>query len=148
MHGALPGAEARDAAAAALESVFAARRLSAPWALCPSTTEADVVREWLTWASVGMEGVVFKRLDGAYKPSVRGWEKYKVRETSEAIVFAIATSRFAPNAIRTVTSDSGRSSAGITQACSRPVKSCSKSVDPAITGELPEERGAHQRLRQ
>lgn len=30
---------------AALKSVFAARRLSAPWALCPSTTEADVVRE-------------------------------------------------------------------------------------------------------
>lgn len=62
---------------AALESVFAARRLIAPWSLCPSTTEADVVREWLTWASVGMEGVVFKRLDDAYKPSVRGWEKYK-----------------------------------------------------------------------
>ncbi|MEU3491681.1 ATP-dependent DNA ligase [Streptomyces massasporeus] len=50
---------------AALESVFTARRLSAPWALCPSTTEADVVREWLTWASVGMEGVVFKRLNDA-----------------------------------------------------------------------------------
>ncbi|GAA2916060.1 MULTISPECIES: ATP-dependent DNA ligase [Streptomyces] len=33
---------------AALESVFAARRLIAPWALCPSTTEADVLREWLT----------------------------------------------------------------------------------------------------
>ncbi|MFI9616893.1 ATP-dependent DNA ligase [Streptomyces sp. NPDC052023] len=59
----------------ALKSVFAARRLSAPWALCPSTTEADVVREWPTWASVGMEGVVFKRLDGAYKQSARGWEK-------------------------------------------------------------------------
>lgn len=41
---------------AALESVFAAHRLSASWALCPSTTEADIVREWLTWASVGMEG--------------------------------------------------------------------------------------------
>lgn len=34
---------------AALESVFAAQRLSAPWALCPSTTDADTVREWLTW---------------------------------------------------------------------------------------------------
>ncbi|GHD01478.1 hypothetical protein GCM10010313_14040 [Streptomyces violarus] len=33
---------------ATLESVFAARRLIAPWALCPSTTEADVLREWLT----------------------------------------------------------------------------------------------------
>ncbi|WP_229888896.1 ATP-dependent DNA ligase [Streptomyces mirabilis] len=77
---------------AALESVFAARRLSAPWALCPSTTEADVVREWLTWSSVGMEGAVFKRLDDAYRPSVRGWQKYKVRETSEAIVGAVTGS--------------------------------------------------------
>lgn len=33
---------------AALESVFTARRLSAPWALCPSTTEAGIAREWLT----------------------------------------------------------------------------------------------------
>lgn len=62
---------------AALESVFAARRLFAPWALCPSTTDPDTVREWLSWASVGMEGVVFKRLTDAYAPSVRGWEKYK-----------------------------------------------------------------------
>ncbi|MFF4214580.1 hypothetical protein ACFYZE_35680 [Streptomyces sp. NPDC001796] len=57
---------------AALESVFTARRLSAPWVLCPSTTDPDTVREWLTWASVGMEGVLFKRLDSAYEPAVRG----------------------------------------------------------------------------
>ena len=40
---------------AALESMFAIRRLIAPWVLCPSTTEAHVVREWLMWTSVGME---------------------------------------------------------------------------------------------
>lgn len=84
---------------AALESVFTARCLSAPWALCPSTTEADVVREWLTWASVGMEEVVFKRLDDAYRPSVRGWQKYKVRETSEAIVGAATGSPAAPRTL-------------------------------------------------
>ncbi|MER5662709.1 ATP-dependent DNA ligase [Streptomyces mirabilis] len=84
---------------AALESVFAARQLSAPWALCPSTTEADVVRERLKWASVGMEGVVFKRLDDAYRPSVRGWQKYKVRETSEAIVGAVTGSPAAPRTL-------------------------------------------------
>ncbi|MFF2937865.1 ATP-dependent DNA ligase [Streptomyces mirabilis] len=84
---------------AALESVFAARRLSAPWALCPSTTEADVVREWLTWASVGMEGVVFKRLAHAYRPSVRGWQKYKVRETGEAIVGTVTGSPAAPRTL-------------------------------------------------
>ncbi|MFJ6088065.1 hypothetical protein ACIQI8_42575 [Streptomyces sp. NPDC092369] len=56
--------------------MFTARQLSAAGAPCSSTTEADVVREWLTWASVGMEGVVFKRLDDTYCPSVRGWQKY------------------------------------------------------------------------
>ncbi|MEU9446163.1 ATP-dependent DNA ligase [Streptomyces sp. NPDC048304] len=84
---------------ATLESVFAARRLSAPWALCPSTTDPGVVREGLTWASVGMEGVVFKRLDDAYRPLARGWQKYKVRETSEAIVGAIAGPLAAPRTL-------------------------------------------------
>ncbi|MFJ9250477.1 ATP-dependent DNA ligase [Streptomyces sp. NPDC101776] len=84
---------------AALESVFAARRLIAPWVLCPSTTEADVVREWLRWTSVGMAGVVYKRLGDAYKPSVRGWEKYKVRETSQAIVGAVTGSLTAPRTL-------------------------------------------------
>jgi ATP-dependent DNA ligase len=83
----------------ALESVFAARRLSAPWVLCPSTTEADIVREWLTWASVGMEGVLFKRLDGVYEPGVRGWRKYKVRETTEAIVGAVTGTLSAPRTL-------------------------------------------------
>ncbi|MEU0900720.1 hypothetical protein [Streptomyces massasporeus] len=34
----------------------------------PSTTDADTVREWLTWGAVGMEGVIYKRLDGARPP--------------------------------------------------------------------------------
>ncbi|MGW4599234.1 ATP-dependent DNA ligase [Streptomyces sp. NPDC004457] len=84
---------------AALESVFAARRLVAPWTLCPSTTDPQTVGEWLTWASVGMEGVVFKRLDDVYRPSVRGWRKYKVRETSEAIVGAVTGSPTAPRTL-------------------------------------------------
>ncbi|MFD5134509.1 ATP-dependent DNA ligase [Streptomyces olindensis] len=67
---------------AALESVFAARRVSAPWALSPSTTDPATVRERLTWAAVGVEGIVFKRLDSTYQPLVRGWLKYKVRETT------------------------------------------------------------------
>lgn len=84
---------------AALESVFASRRLSAPWVLCPSTTDPDTVREWLTWASVGMEGLLFKRLDSVYEPAVRGWRKYKVRETTEAIVGAVTGSLAAPSSL-------------------------------------------------
>ncbi|MGZ0200600.1 ATP-dependent DNA ligase [Streptomyces sp. RM1] len=84
---------------AALESLFAARRLVVPWALCPSTTDPEAVREWLTWASVGMEGVVFKRVTDAYQPSVRGWTKYKVRETSEAIVGAVTGTLSSPRTV-------------------------------------------------
>ncbi|MFB7982941.1 ATP-dependent DNA ligase [Streptomyces vinaceus] len=84
---------------AALESVFAERRLTAPWVLCPSTTEAETVREWLTWASVGMEGVVFKRLDEPYRPAVRGWQKYKTRETTEAVVGAFSGPAAAPRTL-------------------------------------------------
>ncbi|MFG2473189.1 ATP-dependent DNA ligase [Streptomyces canus] len=84
---------------AALESVFAARHLSAPWVLCPSTTNADTVREWLSWAAVGMEGIVFKRLDDAYHPAARGWHKYKSHETTEAIVGAVTGPPAAPHTL-------------------------------------------------
>ncbi|MEU9481803.1 hypothetical protein [Streptomyces sp. NPDC048191] len=47
------------------------------------------VREWLTWGSVRIEGVVFKRLNDPYRPTNRGWRKYKTRETTEAIVDTI-----------------------------------------------------------
>jgi hypothetical protein len=49
----------------AFEAVFTARRLTAPWALCPSTTDQAVVNKWLTWTTVGVEGVVFKRPSGS-----------------------------------------------------------------------------------
>ncbi|MGW6645375.1 ATP-dependent DNA ligase [Streptomyces iakyrus] len=84
---------------AALASLFAAQRLSAPWTLCPSTTDPDTVKEWLTWAAVGMEGVVFKQLDSAYQPPVRGWLTYKVRETTEAIVGAATGPLVSPRSV-------------------------------------------------
>ncbi|MDX3526928.1 hypothetical protein P1P75_10850 [Streptomyces sp. ID05-39B] len=75
---------------AALAGLFAEHTLTAPWALCPSTTDPATVREWLTsWTAVGLEGVVHKRLEDPYVPSVRGWRKYKVRDTEEAVVGAI-----------------------------------------------------------
>ncbi|WP_158751573.1 hypothetical protein [Streptomyces bicolor] len=44
---------------------------AAPWALCPSSTDHDTVTEWLTWTAVGLEGLLFKRHDSPYQPSVR-----------------------------------------------------------------------------
>ncbi|MGW3160403.1 ATP-dependent DNA ligase [Streptomyces sp. NPDC001089] len=84
---------------AALQSMFTARRLTAPWTLSPSNTNPDTVREWLTWTSVGVEGLVFKRLDEPYRPAARGWRKYKVRETTEAIVGAVTGSPAAPSTL-------------------------------------------------
>lgn len=40
---------------AALEELFAARRLSAPWALCPQTTDWEAACAWLdpAWWALG-----------------------------------------------------------------------------------------------
>ncbi|MFE5219309.1 MULTISPECIES: ATP-dependent DNA ligase [unclassified Streptomyces] len=85
---------------AALEALFTDRRLTAPWVLCPSTTDPATVREWLTsWTAVGLEGVVYKRLGGRYEPSVRGWRKHKARETEDAIVGAFTGSPTAPRTL-------------------------------------------------
>jgi len=84
---------------AALEHLFAEHRLTAPWALCPSTTDPDTVREWLTnWTAVGVEGVVYKRLESTYQP-VRAWRKYKARYTEDAIVGAFTGSPAAPRTL-------------------------------------------------
>ncbi|MER5227928.1 hypothetical protein [Streptomyces flaveus] len=43
--------------------------------------------------------MVFKRLNDAYRPSARGWQKYKLRETSEAIVDTITGFLAAPRTL-------------------------------------------------
>ncbi|MGW5043042.1 ATP-dependent DNA ligase [Streptomyces parvulus] len=85
---------------AVLEGLFAEQHLTAPWALCPSTTDPATVREWLTtWTAVGVEGVVLKRLEGVYEPGVRGWQKYKVRMTEDAVVGAYTGPAAAPRTL-------------------------------------------------
>ncbi|MDA5284748.1 ATP-dependent DNA ligase [Streptomyces sp. Isolate_45] len=74
-----------------LEVLFAARALTAPWTLCPMTTDVAKAREWLeTWTDVsGVEGLVIKSLTGRYTPGNRGWTKVRRRDTTEAIIGAI-----------------------------------------------------------
>ncbi|MEW2260909.1 hypothetical protein [Streptomyces sp. NPDC047869] len=85
---------------AALQALFADHRLTAPWTLRPSTTDPATVPEWLTsWTAVGLEGVVFKGLEGVYEPTVRGWRKHKVRETEDAIVGAFTGAPAAPRTL-------------------------------------------------
>ncbi|MFJ2559211.1 MULTISPECIES: hypothetical protein [unclassified Streptomyces] len=80
----------------ALERLFADRDLRPPWTLCPSTTDPRQAADWLQWSAVGLEGLVFKRLDQRYVPNRRGWLKYRMRHTTEAVVGAVSGTTGAP----------------------------------------------------
>ncbi|MEV6810064.1 ATP-dependent DNA ligase [Streptomyces sp. NPDC051132] len=92
---------------AALEALFADHGVEAPLTLCPSTTDPAVAMGWLEWTAAGLEGLCFKRLDEPYRP-VRSWRKYKTRETTEAVVGAIAGSLAAPRTLLGRYDDEGR----------------------------------------
>ncbi|WP_079072776.1 ATP-dependent DNA ligase [Streptomyces canus] len=81
---------------AALERLFADHSLQAPWTLCPSTTDPKKAAEWLEWSAVGLEGLVFKRLDQQYVSGFRAWRKYRFRHTTEAVVGAVTGAPTAP----------------------------------------------------
>ncbi|MFE9813082.1 hypothetical protein [Streptomyces sp. NPDC005548] len=75
---------------ARLEALFAEQELQPPWTLCPMTLDRDEALSWMReWAPAGIEGVVAKRLTGIYQSGVHGWEKARVRHTSEALVGAV-----------------------------------------------------------
>lgn len=110
---------------AALEHLFAERRLTGPWTLSPSTTDQSKVDEWLTWSPVGIEGVVFKRLDQPYLPGARGWRKHRARDTTEALIAAITGTLGQPRSLLFGRYDTGGrlhyvgSSTGLTAAAAR-----------------------------
>lgn len=58
-----------------LEKLFTDHALTAPWTLCPMTTDLDTARAWLeTWTDVsGVEGIVVKPLTSRYRVGCRGW---------------------------------------------------------------------------
>ncbi|MFV8133217.1 ATP-dependent DNA ligase [Streptomyces syringium] len=86
---------------AALEELFARCKLGPPWTLCPSTTQREQALQWLSgqWGAVGCEGVVLKRLSRGYLPGRRGWEKYRSRSTTEAVVGAVSPSLKRPTTV-------------------------------------------------
>jgi ATP-dependent DNA ligase len=80
----------------ALELLFDEHALGPSLTLCPSTTDPRTAARWLDWSAVGMEGLVFKRLAQRYRPGERGWQKYRLRSTTEALVGAVSGSLSAP----------------------------------------------------
>ncbi|MEU6349932.1 ATP-dependent DNA ligase [Streptomyces sp. NPDC047072] len=86
---------------AALEELFAARRLPVSWTLCPQTADPDAARAWLApaWGTVGVEGVMIKDPGAAYEPGQRGWSKLKARTTTEAIIGAVTGTPRSPTSL-------------------------------------------------
>ncbi|MFE1996406.1 ATP-dependent DNA ligase [Streptomyces parvulus] len=84
---------------AILEDLFAGMGLSAPFTLCPSTTDPATARGWLEWTSAGLEGLCFKRLSEPYRSGARAWAKYKIRATEDAVVGAVTGPPAAPRTL-------------------------------------------------
>ncbi|MBT2440077.1 hypothetical protein J7E93_08080 [Streptomyces sp. ISL-36] len=68
-------AEPYERRRALLEALFADHGLTAPWTLCPMTTDPAIAQEWLTsWTEIqGVEGLVIKGRSQRYLPGARGW---------------------------------------------------------------------------
>ncbi|WP_405654230.1 ATP-dependent DNA ligase [Streptomyces sp. NBC_00019] len=82
---------------AALQALFLEEGLSAPWSLCPTTTDPEQAAAWLAdYTAVGIECLVFRPLASRYVPGGRGWTKYTARHTVEAIEGVVTGSLRAP----------------------------------------------------
>ncbi|TDU67984.1 ATP-dependent DNA ligase [Streptomyces sp. KS 21] len=91
----LPYADRR----ARLENLFTEHALTAPWTLCPMTTDLAKAREWLdSWTDVsGVEGIVVKPQTSRYMPGHRGaWTKVRRRDTTEAVIGAFTGTLIRP----------------------------------------------------
>ena len=57
-----------------------------PLALVPATDDLRAARAWMDETARGVEGVVVKHLEHAYRPGRCWWTKVRARDTSEAVV--------------------------------------------------------------
>ncbi|OLO25979.1 ATP-dependent DNA ligase [Streptomyces sp. MNU77] len=85
----------------ALEDLFAGRRLTAPWALCPQTLDREVALGWLdpAWGTAGIEGIMIKDPGSRYRSGERGWMKLRTRLTTEGIIGAVTGAVAAPRSL-------------------------------------------------
>ncbi|MFB7896145.1 ATP-dependent DNA ligase [Streptomyces xiamenensis] len=74
---------------ATLEKLFDEKRMPPLFQLSPSSSDPADALQWLDWSVSGIEGLVFKRLDQSYLPGRRGWLKWRLRQSTEAIIGAV-----------------------------------------------------------
>lgn len=82
-----------------LETLFTEHQLGPPWTLCPATDDPDIARQWLTWTTAGIEGLIFKNPAERYRPGVRAWRKYRVRHSTEALIGAVSGTLAQPSSL-------------------------------------------------
>jgi ATP-dependent DNA ligase len=83
----------------ALEKLLA-RHLPDRLALMPMTTDVAAAELWMVdHCAAGIEGVVAKRLDQAYRPGGRTWRKVRTRTTAEAVVGGVIGPAVQPDAL-------------------------------------------------
>lgn len=73
-----------------------------PLQLVPYTTDVDQARTWVrdyAAARVGIEGLVVKGVGTSYESGKRGWVKYRIRDTVEAVVGAVTGSLEHPESL-------------------------------------------------
>jgi ATP-dependent DNA ligase len=81
-------------------ALFTRLKLAPPWTLCPASTDPEEIAEWLrAWTAFGIEGLCFKRPGQVYEPGRRGWLKYRIRASTEAIVGAVTGLIEAPSSV-------------------------------------------------
>src|SRR4051812_29870266 len=69
----------------ALETVYGAESRD-DLLLSPATADCDLAKAWLAEAGDALDGVVAKRLDGAYEPGERAMLKVKQAKTADCVV--------------------------------------------------------------
>ncbi|MGW0531573.1 ATP-dependent DNA ligase [Streptomyces sp. NPDC003032] len=79
-------------------------RLLAPWGpplqAVPSTTDRDTALTWYeSLPGTGVEGLVIKRLDGAYRGGTRAWLKLRHSDTRDAVVIGCTGNPARPQAL-------------------------------------------------
>ncbi|MER5255562.1 ATP-dependent DNA ligase [Streptomyces sp. NPDC002855] len=107
--------------------------LGPPLQAVPMTTARATALTWYeTLPATGIEGLVVKRLDGAYRGGTRAWLKLRHSDTRDAVVVGFTGSRARPQALVLVLPGDG------TPVVSSPLSSALRTAAGAA---LPEARG-------
>ncbi|MFE6159570.1 ATP-dependent DNA ligase [Streptomyces sp. NPDC056486] len=107
--------------------------LGPPLQPVPMTTDRETALTWYeTLPATGIEGLVIKRLDGAYRGAARAWLKLRHSDTRDAVVVGFTGSRGRPQALVLVLPGDG------TPVVSSPL---APALRTAAGAALPEARG-------